>query len=202
MLNMKLKNLAEIRAGYPFRSKIIPDPGGAISVVQMKDIDEGGNVDSTNLVRTHSLGMDPKSEMGVRSNKYLLVPGDILFKAKGSKNNAGLLTIDIGHAVASQQFFIIKVDRQIVEPNYITWYLNYLNDSGYFEKENEGTYIPFISKKAVSEIKIPVPSISEQLKIVQLHRMVIKEAELLDQIKAKRKILERSVLGQFIQRFQ
>jgi len=109
-----------------------------------------------------------------------------------------MLTADMGPVVASQQFLIIKVKSDVVEPIYITWFFNYLHDTGYFERENEGTYIPFISKRAVLEINVPIPSKSEQLNIVQLHRMVKREAELMDKIKEKRKMLEQSVLGNFI----
>ncbi len=198
MKNMKLKDLAEIGLGYPFRRQIITNPKGEIYVVQMKDVKESGVVEWSELNRIATTELDPINGIDIKRHKYFLDPGDILFKAKGGKNNAAMLTADMGPVVASQQFLIIKVKSDIVEPIYITWFFNYLHDTGYFERKNEGTYIPFISKRAVLEINVPIPSKSEQLKIVQLHRMVKREAELMDKIKEKRKMMEQSVLGNFI----
>lgn len=192
---MKLKNLAEIRVGYPFRRKIITQPNGEIPVIQMKNVNESGIVDCSSLDRIDTIHKDPTNGIDIKNPNYFLKPGDILFKSKGSKNNAGVLMEEMGPAVASQQFLIIKVNNQKIKPLFLSWYLNHLNAAGYFEKENEGTYIPFISKKTISELEIPVPPIEIQKKIIDYNRLVLMEAVLQEKIKDKRKKLMRAVLS-------
>ena len=200
--NMKLKNLAEIGVGYPFRKKIITSPNGEIIVIQMKDVNDSGAVDCSTLDRINTVNQDPNNGIEIKKGKYFLKPGDILFKSKGSKNNAGVLIDDIGPAVASQQFIIIKVRSEKVKPPFVAWYFNHLNTTGYFDKENEGTYIPFVSKKTVSNVTIPVPNLELQKKIVGYYRLVQKEADLLERIKNKRKMLMQAVLSLNIAKYK
>lgn len=48
---MKLKQLASIQMGYPFRSRLERSEEGNVSVIQMKDIDEHSRLRTADLVR-------------------------------------------------------------------------------------------------------------------------------------------------------
>ena len=55
-MSFKLKDIADIRLGHPFRGSIEGDECGDVHVVQMRDTNDSGEVDGSNLVRTFLTG--------------------------------------------------------------------------------------------------------------------------------------------------
>lgn len=96
---MKLKHLANISAGHPFRGKIPESPRSGIVVVQMKDASVQGFVNWDDCIETEPTG---------RRDDCLQI-GDILVAARGSRNYAVLidnsLTATGKQAIAAPQFF-------------------------------------------------------------------------------------------------
>ncbi len=48
---MRLAELAEIRMGYPFRSRLEHEPDGNVAVIQMKDIDDTDLLHAQDAIR-------------------------------------------------------------------------------------------------------------------------------------------------------
>ena len=88
---MKLSELADVRMGYPFRSRLEPDPMGNVAVIQMKDIDEANQVRAEGAIRV--------ALAGSKAHHHLLRAGDLLFRSRGRSNGAAEVANGIGPSV-------------------------------------------------------------------------------------------------------
>ena len=97
---MKLKHIATINAGYPFRGKISEVPGSGVVAVQMKDVSLTEGICWSDCIQTELTGK--------REPDYLTT-GDILVAARGSHNYAvqvdQALATTGKQAVAAPHFF-------------------------------------------------------------------------------------------------
>ncbi|MGI8892846.1 MAG: restriction endonuclease subunit S [Bacteroidia bacterium] len=122
-------------------------------------------------------------------HKHLLNPGDIIFAAKGSNNFAAVVDYNNTLCVASTSFLVLKLKDKRIYPPYISWYLNNPDTLGSIKAMSRGTKIPSISKKDLAEIKIPIPNLETQKKIVELFNLRIKEKQLKLQIEKLRDVI-------------
>lgn len=81
-MHFPLCELAEVRLGYPFRTRVVPAPQGETALVQLADLN-GGELALKGLVRIHL--------ESIRAH-FCLRPGDILFRARSQVNDATLVT--------------------------------------------------------------------------------------------------------------
>lgn len=172
---LHLTQIAEIRPGYPFRSKIKEVHGRAIFAVQMKDVVIDGGISWDGVVET---GLS-----GKRTPDWL-VPGDILFAFRGNHNYAVLVDeyADKLKAVASPHFFVIRCKSDKLLPAFLAWTLNQAPLQTYFRRESTGTLTQGLRKPSVAEAPIAVPSLEKQHQIVQLANVVRQERQLLEEL--------------------
>ena len=135
--------------------------GGEIYYLQAKHFDEHGRF-RQEAPLTQSLELDKRLE------KHLLIEGDILLVAKGVANRACLYKEQIGQAVASSTFFVIRLKEQSLMPDYLLWLLNTQRYQKLLQSLSKGTQVQSLSKKALSSIQIPIPSMEEQQQIVKV----------------------------------
>jgi hypothetical protein len=176
-MKTRLADIAEVRTGFPFRKAVQAVPNGALSVVQMKNIDElaGLNLDGILLIED-----DPK-----RYKQHLLSVGDVLLQSKGSKFPAATLDKPV-HGIAALGLMIIR--PRMVTPDYLRWVLNQPRTREDLRAVARGTYVPFLSRMDVEELRVPVPEIGTQRRIVEIdrlrrqeHRLVTRLTELNDE---------------------
>jgi len=131
---MKIKQIATISAGYPFRGKIPEVEGSAVVAVQMKDVSLTEGIHWSDCLETQLSGK--------RKPDYLTT-GDILIAARGSHNYAvqvdQSLTSTRKQAVASPHFFVIRLKKKDILPEFMVWLLNQTPAQRYFEQNAEGT---------------------------------------------------------------
>ena len=179
-----LRDIALIRAGVPFRKRVEPVAGGPYCLVQIKDVsrDQGLQVDS--LVRVDA----PEA-----SQSHLLREGDVLFIARGTRNDAVVFSSDMTNAIAGAQFFVIRPTGRVL-PEYLAWYLNQASAQRHVAEYSSGSFVPFVPKTALEELEVVLPSMEDQRRIVAVQELSLKEQELLDAIKAKRRSLVEAAL--------
>ncbi len=181
-----LKEIADIRSGYPFRTGIEESPGGKYRVVQIKDVTDGGDLTEAELVRTEISNIKP--DHSVRAD-------DILFASRGSKKLAMAVSSAPENAVLSYQVFAIKAHDSVL-PAYLSWYLNQRPAQRYIEENSMGSHVTTISKDALAHLAVPLPPIEVQRKIVEVHELFEKEKELVRLIEKKRaQLVETTLLG-------
>lgn len=179
----KLGQVASIRMGYPFRSRLEHDAMGALAVVQMKDIDDASLLHVEDAVRV---------DLADVKEHHLIRPGDLVFRSRGRTNSAALVSTDVGPAILAAPMLLIRPGE--VLPAYLRWYINLPATQAALSAQAEGTSVRMISKAALEELEVPVPSRRRQQLIVEVSELAAAEQELLEQIALERKRLADGVL--------
>lgn len=174
---MKLKQIATINAGYPFRGKIPEVPGSAVVAVQMKDVSLTEGIRWSDCLETELTGK--------REPDYLTT-GDILVAARGSHNYAvqvdqALATIG-KQAVAAPHFFVISLKKKDILPEFLVWLLNQTPAQRYFEQNAEGSLTKSIRRSVLEEAPIVVPPLTKQRAIISMAATLRDEHKLIQKL--------------------
>jgi len=180
---MNLGELAEVRMGYPFRSRLEHDPQGNVAVIQMKDIDDANLLHAEEAIRVAL----PKGK-----THHLLRAGDLLFRSRGRSNGAAQVLDGIGPAVLSAPMLLIRPHG--VLPAYLCWYINAPATQAQLAALAEGTSVRMISAEALKALDVPLPSLSAQQRIVRAAALAEQEQTLLARIATLRRRLTNHIL--------
>ena len=186
MRHAKLKDIYEIRTGYQFRSKIEPDKkNGNVDVIQIKNVDDFHRVDTSELTRVSMS----------KPSRYLVQPHDILFLSRGRMFASVVPKLE-NETIVAGYFFVLRATENN-NPHYVSWYLNGPKFQHYTKSLNVGRqHMAVISRSNFQELAIPLPPLEIQHEIVRLNQLMVEEATLLDQLKAKRAELVRGICNQ------
>lgn len=179
----RLDQIATVRMGFPFRSRLEHDATGAIAVVQMKDIDDTSLLHVEEAVRVTLTDI---------KEHHLIREGDLVFRSRGQTNSVSLVSADVGPAVLAAPMLLIRPTE--VLPAYLLWYINLPATQALLAAQAEGTSVRMISKAALDALEIPVPNQEKQRLIVETADLAATEQQLLDQIARKKKRLADGVL--------
>lgn len=184
-MQKQLKDIANIKFGLYVKTQ---DKGFA-RYLQAKNFDDSGcligQIDAF-------VSIDKKNE------SHLLEDGDILFVGKGFRNFAWTYKKSIGTAIASSIFFIIRVNHEIINPDYITALFNSQKYQSLFQSIGAGSSIPSIRKAELESIPVSIPSIELQNKIAEINKLHVEEVKLIKQIIEQKNTLYESVINQII----
>lgn len=174
---MKLKQIATINAGYPFRGKIPEAPGSAVVAVQMKDVSLTEGIRWSDCLETELTGK--------REPDYLTT-GDILVAARGSHNYAvqvdqALATIG-KQAVAAPHFFVISLKKKDILPEFLVWLLNQTPAQRYFEQNAEGSLTKSIRRSVLEDAPVVVPPLAKQRAIISMAATLRDEHKLIQKL--------------------
>lgn len=183
----KLGQVASIRMGYPFRSRLERDAAGAIAVVQMKDIDDASLLHLEDAVRVNMPDFNEQH--------HLIKRGDLVFRSRGRTNSVALVSADVEPAVLAAPMLLIRPIA--VLPAYLLWYINLPVIQATLAAQAEGTSVRMISKAALEALEIPVPNQRKQQMIVEASELATTEQRLLEQIAQKRKRLADGVMMRY-----
>lgn len=166
---MKLKDIATIQVGHPFRGKISESETGEHYVVQMKDVSPDGalgQLDWNNLTKTRLEGR--KAPSWLRS-------GHTLFVARGGRNYGVYVDQAPKAAVCAQLFFLLTLQPQHQDnilPEFVAWLINNHQSQRYFEIDAQGITQSYaqrnITRGVLEDMPVIMPPLSEQQKIVGL----------------------------------
>ncbi|MCB1205946.1 MAG: restriction endonuclease subunit S [Verrucomicrobiae bacterium] len=172
-----LKDLAEVRSGYSFRSRVEEDPGGDLVVFQIRSLEQRGAVQAEDGMRLYFPEVSPS---------LLLRRGDVLFAARGMRNVGAVIDFDPDRAIASGQLLWMRPKSKSIEPAYLAWWLNQQPAQQFFESHKRGTRMPIITRSSLLELPVSVPSRDLQMKFVELDQLHRQERELTARIQEKR----------------
>lgn len=172
---IKLKDIANITPGYPFRGRITEFIDSNIHVIQMRDVSSGRGINWQACMRTALLG---------KKKPTWLQAGDILFTARGANTTAVYIdkTIRNYQAVPSPHFFVLRPISDKINAEYLAWLINQTDCQRYFDNSAEGTLAKSIRRSVLEACPIIVPSMDEQQRIVKLTNTIIKENQTLRQL--------------------
>ncbi|HWK03804.1 MAG TPA: restriction endonuclease subunit S [Puia sp.] len=180
-----VKNIASLQFG--FYSK--PIEKGDIMYLQAKNFNELGDWNAQ---------IDTWLDINDKSQGHLLQDGDILFVGKGMRNFAWTYYEEMGKAIASSIFFVIRPDKRKIIPDYLTTLFNTPKYQGQFQTMGAGSSIPSIRKNELEDLIIPLPSLAVQESVVEISKLHKEELALTGQIIAEKNKLFQAVLKNVI----
>jgi hypothetical protein len=182
-MKKRLKDIADFRVGYLFRGKVQPDPAGTVRVVQIKDVDAKRRINVADLDQVTIDKPEP----------YLVQPDDVLFLSRGHRQYATLVPEVEQNTIATGYFYILRPDERTVCPEYLAWSLNQPSFQESLRPFRRGTHIPMVSRSDVENVRIQVPSLDVQRRIVKLNELLEHERRLVAAIQQKRSLLVRAI---------
>lgn len=188
LLVKKLKEIATVRTGYPFRERIerVAKPGSLmLPLVQMGDVDSSVAEVSRNL-------------QFVQAEKnwenHVLQPEDVLFISRGKRNEAATFTGGLENVIPAPHLFIIRPQEGDIHGPYLTWFLNLPRTQEIISSHRRGSTIPFVPMDAMETLDVPLPSLTRQKKIAALHALSLMEQALLKKLRNCRQLEMNALL--------
>jgi len=134
----------------------------------------------------------------VDSEKKLLQKNDVILAGKGQRTFAWAYEDSYGPCVPSSLFFILKTDEEVVLGKYLTYFLNSERVQNTLKLIGAGGTIPSIPKKELKQIKVSIPSIARQRKIIEMAKLVEEDVMLTQELLNKKKAVQRTVINKLI----
>lgn len=155
-----LKDIAEIIAGYSFRTALRGKDNASFFALQAKNILDNGMVDEDNLD-----GIDFENYR----SKATVKRNDVVISSHGSFR-AGLIDLGDKNMIATSSAYILRLKNgSDVKPEYLTIYLNSPDGQKQLVESSTGVAIKSIKRSDLENIKIIVPSIEKQEKVIDIY---------------------------------
>ena len=175
---IQISEIAQIRTGVFAK----PSLSGTTRYLQARDFDVFGQLDPRLKPQ-----LMPKGEL----EKHLLIESDVLFAAKGTNNFAAVFHSEIGPAVASSSFFLIRILEQVrrqVLPEYLAWFINTPRSQSLLKGKAKGSNPPSITIRDLRELVVPLPPMHVQESVLVINDLRVKERKLITEIEALREL--------------
>lgn len=198
-----LGEIAEIRSGFTFREKVeeVRLEQGNAHVAQIKDVRAVYESTNSSVLKASQL----PCINWVGKDKAFAETDVVLLPARGARGGyfrASILNDDPDAqypVVVSSQFLIIKPNNNVL-PAFLCWALNQssiqhaLSDGA----ASQGTSIVMLSAKIASELKLEIPSIIIQQKILHLNNLWEHEQHLTHALIRNRELMMQGMFNQLL----
>jgi len=185
---MKLTSAVNILSGYTARSRLEPVEFGGIPVIQLRDLAATGRVEGSQLMHV------PLNDI---QDQHLVHPGDVLFRSRGDRNTATVVSEDLPRsAVAVLPLMILRPKPDIVSGDYLAWAINHPQTQRFFDSVARGTKLRMVSRASLEQLELDIPDIETQRKIVAIDELAEREQALTVRAAGMRKELTSKILGE------
>lgn len=167
-----LGEIADIRTGFTFRGEVRQSKSSGLYMLQIAEIQDNVIDGPTGLTEIEWPGNNPPPVL--RFN-------DVVIVARGIRNRAAIFKSDI-QAVPSNQVMVVVNQSEEVLPDYLCWQLNYSATQKLLAESRGGTNIPSINKNALQSVRIAVPPLEIQNKILAIEELGRSEIKTLKQL--------------------
>lgn len=191
------KTISNIITGHVFRSKIPYNTDGNINLLNMDAISTAGivRISEENIKKIQLNNIKPEE---------IIMPGDILFKAKGLNNTAVLIDSIPLNTTVTASCHIIRVTNKNFLPEYVCSWLNSAAAKNHFSKgagQATGVTIANVSKATLETLEIPLLPLKNQKLISKIEECSKQEKELLLKIAEKKEMLNRAIIEKELQKY-
>ncbi|WP_425478499.1 restriction endonuclease subunit S [Dyella dinghuensis] len=181
--------LADIRLGYPFRGGISEVPGGAVRVIQTRDLSRDGLKPQSDWLTTQMEG---------RKQPDWLLDQDVLFAARGTHTYAALVTLPPAQTVCSPHLYVIRVRApQQLLPAFLAWQLNQAPIQRYLRQWAEGSHQLSIRRTVLEGALVRIPPLEQQRTAIKLQRAALAERDALQALITNRE-MELAMLAEHL----
>ena len=183
-MNSSLKSIAEVRMGFHIRGSVQEELGGNAILLQIRDVDDEGQFDEKSLTVIEVPNLENHS----------LRPGDVVFLARGVRMHAFLFEGSQSDAIVPASYFmVLRVKHNLVDPRYLVWAINQDAFQSQFDTASTKSTVPQITKAALIELKVELPDLAIQRRIVEVDRLMKIEWKLTQQLQNRRTVLLNAV---------
>ena len=151
---LKLKDIGYFYRGITVSSFANLKENGKFEIINYADIHDGE-------IRSESLGRYNLEE-GVKVQKYLVKPNDMIISCKGSAIKIALIPEHTGDILLSNNFIGLRINLENFDAQFIEYYLKSPVGQLLIQKKQVGTTITTLNIRDLGEIEIPQLSLEEQ----------------------------------------
>ena len=162
---------------------------GFAKYLQAKNFDDFGNLQSD---------VDAFVNIDNKNESHLLEDGDVLFVGKGFRNFAWTYHKSIGPAIASSIFYVIRINKVNINPDFIATLFNSQKYQSLFQSMGAGSSIPSIRKAELESVMIDIPKLEIQNNIATISALHAEEIKLTNQIIEHKKALFQGVINKIV----
>lgn len=179
-----INNIAEVRMGFHIRGSVQEEQGGNALLLQIRDVDDEGQFDEKSLTVIEVPNLENHS----------LRSGDVVFLARGVRMHAFLFEgSQSGSIVPASYFMVLRVKHDLVDPRYLVWAINQDAFQSQINTASTKSAVPQITKAAMIELKVELPDLAIQRRIVEVDRLMKIEWKLIQQLQNSRTTLLNAV---------
>lgn len=191
------KSISNIITGHVFRSKIPYNTDGNLNLLNMDAISTAG------IVRISEEDLK-KIQLNNVKPEEIIMPGDILFKAKGLNNTAVLIDSIPLNTTVTASCHIIRVTDKNFLPEYVCSWLNSKAAKRHFSKGSgqvTGITIANVSKATLESLEIPLIPLKNQKLISNIEECAKQEMALSIKIADNKNLLYRAIIEKELQKY-
>lgn len=167
---MKLADICSIQMGYTARKRWEPAISGGVLALQLRDVPADGDI---------RLDTAQRVERGDIAERYLVTDGDIIFRSRGDRTTATVVSGAGDETVAAiLPLIILRPNRSIVTPDFVAWTINLPASQRHLDSSAQGGSLRMVSKSALDGLRIDVPDLASQQRIVAAASLARREAAL------------------------
>lgn len=186
MEKTSLGEVCEIRAGYTARTALMEDAAQGVPAIQLRDL-------SGDQVHLGSVG---RYILDGKLDRYLVEPGDVLFRSRGENNTALIATGGADEAtIALSPVMVIRAKDHGVTPEYVAWSINQHEAQRHLDLGARGTKLRMIPRECLEALPLHIPDVAVQRMITELDTLSATETRLLHELaETKRKFTKFALL--------
>ncbi len=156
-------------------------------VLTIKSLDNYGKMDETQF-EDFEAGRDIPE-------KYVIQAGDVFIR-NSSPFTAGFFPDQLKqNTLISSNFTILRVDKNLLIPQYLSIYLNSLAMKDFFNRVTSPSSMKFIKAETIKNIEIEEISLEKQKEIIDLYELMQRELGLLNSIYLKKESLYQKIIN-------
>jgi len=191
--NISLGEVCEIRAGYAARTALKEDAEKGVPAIQLRDL----HGERVNLSLAGKYALDGKLD------RYMVEPGDVLFRSRGENNAASIAVGDAHKAVvALLPVMVIRPKGADVLPEYVAWSINQHEAQRHLDLGARGTKLRMIPKECLETLPLHIPSLAVQRTITEIDALSATETRLLHELADTKRKFTRFALLQKVRNAQ
>jgi type I restriction enzyme S subunit len=141
-------------------------------IIQTRNIDNG-IIDITEKLKFLSI-----EDWVKYKDKFKPEIGDVFFTNIGTIGKTAIVK-NVEDYLIHWNIFKIRPKFNLITSKFMKLALDYLTLSGYFSDRQKGGTVEFVTKKMISEVSLPIPSLTSQIELTNKHDNVFEFCELL-----------------------
>jgi hypothetical protein len=173
-----INDIADIQIGYQAKGRLKESPDSRYRILQLKDID----IDVALPDWSRLMQIDPER----KPERYSVSEGDILFACRGPRNYALHIKQIPEWVLATNAFYILRPEREVILPEYLAWWLSLDNNRNKIETIRTQGVMPLVPKADLAKFAIHVPDMEAQANIVLAWALATKERCLMTELAEKK----------------